>query len=231
MIFFKSILISSYISVPLLITLILVISSGAHAQSKSFFEGFYADFALGYRSVNTQTSSNLSLNGAIVPSTLSTSTPTNTVTAYTLGYNFTFAKSYILGIGANLSPASGQAQQVQVRALNQNISLPGIKPLYNYGIFITPGVDLGNGMAYLKAGTQTQVNNSNTSSNFYGYLLGLGYKQIVYQSVYLFGEADYASYSTQTATKAIATSGRMINASVTSTPQGSRFLIGVGYQF
>lgn len=90
---------------------------------------------------------------------------------------------------------------------------------------------MGDGLAYLKVGSQTQVNNSNTSSNFNGYLLGVGYKQLLTQSIYLFGEADYASYGSQTSSRTINSSGRLINASVTTKPQGSRYLIGLGYHF
>ena len=208
-----------------------VIASGVQAQTKSNFEGFFSDFSVGYRNSNTSTSSSLTLNGTVIPSTLSTGQLSNSISVFSAGYNFAIAPSYILGIGANISPASGQAQPVQAQALNQTISLTGIKPLYNYGFFLTPGFEIGDGLAYLKLGTQTQVNNSNTSPNFYGYLFGLGYKQKIFQSIYLFGEADYAVFSAQTSVKTVSTSGNSINASVTTKPQGNRFLLGLGYQF
>jgi len=206
-------------------------SSISNAQNNSHFDGFFADLGVGYRNVNTSSSSSLTLNGSAIPSSLNTEQPSSTVTALTAGYNLRVTPGYILALGANISPASGQAQQVQIQALNQTIALAGIKPLYNYGFFIAPGLELGEGLAYLKVGTQTQVNNSNTSPNFYGYLIGMGYKHIVYESIYVFGEADYAAYSSQTTNKSVSSSGRMINATVTSTPQGSRFLLGVGISF
>ena len=207
------------------------LSPAIQAQTASNFEGFFADVGFGYRDVNISTSSTLIVNGRTVPSTLSTGQPSNFVTAFKAGYSIPVTVGYTLGIGANISPASGEAQQVQVQALNQNISLAGIKPLYSYGFFLTPGVVIEDGLAYLKAGTQTQVNNSNTSPNFYGYLLSLGYKKLIYQSVYLFGEAEYAVYDAQTIIKTVNASGRTINASVTTKPQGARYLIGFGYQF
>jgi hypothetical protein len=215
----------------LLLILLIGFTSSAQAQTESPFSGFFADFGFGYRDVNVSTTSSLRVNGTAVPSTLSAGQPSNTVAVFTLGYNLPLVSDYILGIGVNISPASGQAQQVQVQALNQTIPLAGIKPLYNYGFFLAPGIVMGDGMAYLKLGSQTQVNNSNTSPNFNGYLLGLGYKQLIYQSVYLFGEADYASFGSQTTAKTLSTSGHSINASVTTKPQGSRYLIGLGYQF
>jgi hypothetical protein len=84
-----------------------------------------------------------------------------------------------MGVGANVSPGSGQAQQAQIKALNQTFALPGNKPLYNYGFFLAPGLEIGDALAYFKVGMQTQVNNNNINPNFNGYLLGLGYKQYI----------------------------------------------------
>jgi hypothetical protein len=214
-----------------LVSLILGLGNATQTHASANFDGFFADFGFGYREVNSATSSSLSVNGTPIPSSLSSGQPSNTVSVFTLGYNLPIYSAFKLGIGANISPASGQAQQVQVQTRNQVVSLPGIKPLYSYGFFLTPSIAIGDGLAYLKAGTLTQVNNSNTSPNFNGYLLGVGYKQLITQSIYLFGEADYASYTAQTSSRASISSGRSINASVTTKPQGSRYLIGIGYHF
>ena len=203
----------------------------ARAQTVPNFEGFFADIAYGYRDINATTTSTLSINGSTIPSTLSTGQPSNTVSVFTAGYNLPLLSGFVLGVGANISPGSGQAQQSQIKALNQTIALPGNKPLYNYGFFLAPGLVTGDGLAYLKAGIQTQVNNSNINPNFNGYLLGIGYKQMIYRSIYLFGEADYVSYQAQTTTKTVFASGRSINASITTKPQSTRYLVGLGYQF
>lgn len=220
-----------YYSLLFVASLTLGINTAVHAQLEPNFDGFFADISFGYRDVNASTSSNLSFNGAPTPSALTTGQPTNTVGVLTAGYNFPLWSGFVLGVGANISPGSGQAQQAQIKALNQTISLPGNKPLYNYGFFLAPGVVTGDGLAYLKAGIQTQVNNNNTNPNFNGYLLGLGYKQFVYRSIYLFGEADYVSYQAQTTTKTVILPGGTIIASATSKAQSTRYLIGLGYQF
>jgi len=206
-------------------------ASGVQAQSRSNFDGFFADIGFGYRDVNATTSSAVSVNGVATPSTLSAGQPSNTVGVFTAGYNFPLLPGFVLGVGANISPGSGQAQQAQIKALNQTIALPGNKPLYNYGFFLAPGLVTGDGLAYFKAGVQTQVNNNNINPNFNGYLLGLGYKHLVYRSIYLFAEADYVAYQAQTSTKTVTQPGRTITASVTTKPQSSRYLIGLGYQF
>jgi hypothetical protein len=214
-----------------LVSLAVCIAADARAQSGSNFDGFFADIGLGYRDINATTSSAVSLNGVSTPSTLSSGQPSNTVGVFTAGYNFPLWPGFVLGVGANISPGSGQAQQAQIKVLNQTIALPGNKPLYNYGFFLAPGLATGDGLVYFKAGIQTQVNNNNINPNFNGYLLGLGYKQFVYRSIYLFAEADYVNYEAQTTTKTVTLPGRTIYASVTTKPQSSRYLIGLGYQF
>jgi hypothetical protein len=225
-------LITRHISLFLLLSILtLGIACKVHAQSRPSFEGFFADVGAGYRNSNTSTSSQLTLNGTAIPSSVSTSGLSHTVAVLTAGYNFNITQNYFLGIGANLSPASGLVQQLQIQALNQSITVSGIRPLYNYGFFISPGLQTENGLLYLKAGKQTQVVNSNTGTNLNGYLLGAGYKQFIYESIYLFGEANYSLYESQTTSRIIIAPGSTINASITTTPQTIRLLLGLGYQF
>ncbi|QWC96425.1 hypothetical protein G6733_06825 [Polynucleobacter paneuropaeus] len=200
-------------------------------QTHPKFEGLYADLGLGYRDINTSNSSVVTLNGSVIPSSVSSSGSSHTVAVLTTGYNFHVAQNYFLAIGFNVSPANGLTQQLQIQALNKTTTVNGIKSLYNYGLFLSPGFKTEDGLIYLKAGKQTQVDNSNTGPNFDGYLLGLGYKQFIYDSIYLFGEANYSSYDAQTTTRTIVSSGRTINASVTTSAQTTRLLLGLGYQF
>ena len=222
---------SSFPTFLLLATFMLSIAGEVQAQGKSSFEGFFADVGTGYRNSNSSISSELTLNGAVIPSSISSSGLSHTVAVITTGYNFNIAQNYLLGIGANISPANGLVQQLQIQALNQTVTVSGNKPLYNYGFFLSPGIQTENGLFYLKVGRQTQVVNSNTGANFNGYLLGAGYRQFIYSSMYLFGEANYSIYESQTTSRTIVASGRTLNASVTTTPQTTRLLLGLGYQF
>jgi len=215
---------------PLLTTFIISIVGEVQAQVKSDFGGFFVDVGAGYHHSNSSVSSELTLNSAVIPSSISSSGPSPALTVLTSGYNFNIAQNYLLGIGANISPADGLAPQLQIQALNRTVTVSGIEPLYNYGFFLSTGIQTENGLIYLKAGKQTQVVNSNTGANFNGYLLGAGYKQFIYSSIYLFGEANYSLYESQTSSKTIVASGRTINASVTTIPQTTRLLLGLGYQ-
>lgn len=219
---------------PLLVLIVLLsppVAVRAQEKTHSQFEGFYTDVGFGYRDVNTSTSSVLTLNGSVIPSSISSGGYTHQISVLTTGYNFNITQKYFLGIGANISPANGLMQQIQIQALNQTVSMSGAKLLYNYGLFLSPGFQTEDGLFYLKAGKQTQVVNSNTGSNLNGYLLGLGYKQFVYESIYLFGEVNYTFFDPQTTSKTIVSSGRTINASITSSAQATRLLLGLGYQF
>ncbi len=225
-------LITRYLHLLLFLPILaLGISGEVQAQAKPNFEGFFSDIGVGYRNPSSSVNSDLTLNGAVIPSTISSSGISHAVAALTAGYNFNITQNYFLGIGANISPANGLAQQLQIQALNQAVTVSGIKPLYNYGFFLSPGFQIADGLFYLKAGKQTQVINSNSGSNFNGYLLGLGYKQFIYDSIYLFGEANYSFYESQTTSRTIMASGQTINASITTSPQSTRLLLGLGYQF
>jgi hypothetical protein len=60
---------------------------------------------------------------------------------------------------------------------------------------------------------------------------GFGYKQFVYDSIDVFSEANYFSYAAQSSARTIVFAGQKINASVTTSPQTTRLLLGVGHQF
>ena len=68
------------------------IAGKADAQSRSNFEGFFADVGAGYRNAHSPTSSELTLNGAVIPSRIRTSGFSHTVAVLTAGYNFNISK-------------------------------------------------------------------------------------------------------------------------------------------
>jgi len=201
----------------------------AHIDSR--FDGFFVDLGGGYRNITSSSSSSVTFRGNPIPSSVSSGKPSNTLGVASAGYNFTLTRAYYLGVGVNASPASGLAQQTSISALNKTYSVAGIKPIYNYGVFLAPSMLFESGLIYAKVSSQTQVVNTNTGNNFKGYLFGLGYRQPIYESIYAFGEFDYSKYQSQTISRSIATAGGTVNASITSTPQNVRLLLGVGYQF
>jgi len=211
--------------------LILFFNGTRSAYGEPRFDGFFVDVGAGYRNITTSSSSAVTFRGNSIPYSMSSSTPNNAVVVASAGYNFAITPGHYLGVGANASPANGLAQQTSIVALNKTFTVTGIKPIYNYGIFVTPSMLFGSGLMYIKAGSQTTVVNSSAGSSFRGYMLGLGYRQPIYESIYAFGEFDYLKYQSQIISRRIVNAGGSINASVTTAPQNIRFLLGIGYQF
>jgi hypothetical protein len=115
-----------------------------------------------------------------------------------------------------------------------------------YNIFVTPGYVIDKDkLVYLKAG-YSGVTVKATSPNSYtldgmtdnlpagsqsktlsGYVVGLGYKQIITGGFYGFAEANYMSYSKSTY------SGTLDETNISTNPSMSSYqaLVGVGYRF
>lgn len=92
----------------------LPVAAQGQDQTHSKFRGFYTDLGLGYRYINTSTSSALTLNGSMIPSSVSSSGSRHTLAVLIAGYSFNVAQNYYLGIGANISPSNGLTQQLQI---------------------------------------------------------------------------------------------------------------------
>jgi hypothetical protein len=73
---------------------------------------------------------------------------------------------------------------------------------------------------------------SNQSKTLSGYVLGLGYKQIIAGGFYGFGEVNYMSYVNQNFGKSCGLSGfGTFNTSTSSSLSSYQLLLGVGYEF
>ncbi len=165
------------------------------------------------------------------------------------GYNFGINESYILGVGATYYPgaSSSATGQLSLAPTTMNggagvIPIPGASTTatYNvknlYSIVFTPGYVIDKDrLAYAKLGyTGTTIGLSGptlayTSVNLSGYTLGLGYKQMVSESLYAFGEVNYGSYGNQSLSPTL-TNGTALSG-MTVSGNGLDFLVGIGYRF
>lgn len=209
----------------------LIPFSEIHAQERAAHQGVFVDIGMGYRELQPQTNLSLSRMGANIPSSINAGYTGGGVVLANLGYNFAINSDYVLGLGLNASTTGSQSQNLMISAMNKSISLAGNQALYNYGAFLAPGAVIGDGLLYLKLGYQIQVNNSNTGTNYSGYLGGLGYKHILDQSIYIYSELNYSIYGSQTQARSTSLDGVPLNISITSAPISSRILLGLGYQF
>ena len=223
-----------------------VVASSAMAQSA--FEGFYGQIATGYETNNVQSSTTtITTNVAGVGATYNNPSVnfSNAPIIAGLGYTFALSKQYTLGLGADYSFITGKSGN----ATSTNIANSGdtnvsyFKVSNRLNVFLTPGYIIDKDkLAYLKAGYSSQKlesfsaddNSSTGSANVSGYILGLGYKQMITSGLYGFGEANYMTYSKAN----ISSSGacgdgtcRTFSASTSIPSSAYNFLVGVGYKF
>lgn len=217
---------------------------GTSAMAASAFEGFYAQAGIGYENdtISSRTlwasyvdSNNTGTNGATL------SAPSSSGGGFSgalgLGYNISVAPQWLVGIGADFAPTS-VTTSTQPVCSGGCTSTNNYKVSNRYSVFLAPGYEIDKDkLAYLKAGYtgesiswQPQANFSGVSSQSTtasGYLVGLGYKQLLDKNLYVFGEGNYYSYSSKTQTG----SGGGQTIAMGETPSAYQFLVGVGYKF
>jgi outer membrane immunogenic protein len=182
----------------------------------------------------------------VSPSSSTLNTATNAISA---GYNFGVNESYVLGLGASyyvgatgsgngsftLTAPGGTFGGGAYNAANLNATSAVQYQLKNlWAVTLQPGYVIDkNKLVYAKVGYTAVTIGLNSATapyqttNLSGYTLGLGYKQMVTESVYLLGEANYGSFSNKAAT--ITSSLGTLNSTIGGT--GYDFLVGVGYRF
>ena len=237
-----------------------VVASSAMAQSA--FEGFYGQIATGYEN-NTASNLNGTISNSPAYDGMPTSSNTSNQTFGTapiiigLGYNYLVAPKWTIGLGVDYSllsqTSSTFSSQVQGGDYN-GVTANGasIKISNRFNVFVTPGYVIDKDkLVYLKAGyssvkTQTNgstslnydggseaISSSNPSATANGYILGLGYKQIITGGVYGFAEANYMSYgkTSQTSTSPYTTGSGTTSINTNGSLSTYQLLVGVGYKF
>ena len=222
-----------------------VFATSANAQSAktNAWEGFYAEAAVGYGSF-TPTIGNASiqstaLRGRTLPVTTQQDNLSSGTNKIGLGYTYGINDRYTLGIAASYSLGASSAANGSFYATlpNGTTSSPTwfkyqIKDVWS--VTVNPGYVIDKDkLAYAKVGMtgNTMGINGGTANyqtyNFTGYVLGLGYKQMVTQSVYVLGDVNYAGISSKTAT--IQTSSGPLSGNVGGS--GVDVMVGLGYKF
>lgn len=217
----------------LVAALLSVVATGSMAQSA--FEGAYGQLGIGFDQ-NSVSSSGATVSGTSVTFPGTDAGSFSGVVG--LGYNFSVAKDFLLGIGADYGfvPSSSSNGTNSVGTIQSKIS-------NRYNIFVTPGYVLAKDkLAYLKAGYSSQTVKTTDQSNVgtngetvgsgsaNGYVLGLGYKQMVSSGFYGFGEANYYSYSgAQFSSQTLSDTSAI--SSYSPKTSAYQFLVGVGYKF
>jgi outer membrane immunogenic protein len=222
-----------------------VFATSANAQSTktNAWEGAYGQVSVGYAQF-TPKIGNGTTTATVGPYPIGVSATANNVNTGTAnlsaGYNFGIGTDYVLGVGASYYPgASSSAPATFTFTLPSGTPVQSGSATYNvknlYSIYLSPGYVIDKDrLAYLKVGYTGSTIGLNGPTLAYstvslsGYNLGLGYKQMISQSLYMLGEFNYASFSNKTAT-VTQTTGVQLTAPFGGS--GFDFLVGVGYRF
>ena len=219
--------------VSLLVVAGVTTLSSIQVSAQSKFEGAYGQVGIGYESVAPSTSTTVTYGGTNVPTTIGLSNSNSFAGTATLGYYFPVTKDFLLGIGGEYSPISGQKQNISVSLLGQTIPAGTYQKKNSYNFFISPALAVGtDGLAYAKVGyTGASFDTGGDTTNYTGYSLGLGYRQTISGGLYGFGEVNYASYGNKTYSQSSVVSGSVLNTSITSSANVTNLLVGIGYKF
>lgn len=212
-------------------TTVLIASTVGNTQAQSGFEGLYAQTGVGYEKVSPTFS-----GGTVLGYSYSASgkNPEGFAGAVGVGYNFSLTPNFLLGIGAEYSPIQGHSDytaSISTFAGMLTVTKKYLrKDLFN--IFVSPShlIDKDK-LVYAKIGyTGTNIITDDLTIQMNGYSLGLGYRQIISERWYGFGEANYTKYGDAYLNKSkfgetyVSTTGSF-NAS------SMNVLVGLGYKF
>ena len=211
--------------------------------AQSAFQGFYGQIGVGYEN-NSPSTSSYTYHFPNAPSrsvSTSDSSKGSFSGAIGLGYGFSISNNFLLSIGVDYSPLKANTgKTTDEEGFNYNYQIAN-----RTNIFLAPGYVIDKDkLAYFKAGYSQQTmkvqnyldsdgttysnGGSNPSNTLNGYVLGLGYKQLLSQNIYMFGEGNYYTYGNQSYTSLYANGfSDTFNAKATA----YQFLVGVGYKF
>lgn len=179
-----------------------------------------------------------------------------------LGYNYSISPQWVIGVGADYSFLSQESSSYNFgfsgpeSAAGTSFNGGKLKVSNRYNIFIAPGYVIAEDkLVYLKAGYSSVKADvtapgtlsavgiapislseygfaSSQSKTMTGYVLGLGYKQIISGGFYGFGEANYMRYASQNFGKSYGyPQFGTFNTNTSSSLSSYQLLVGVGYKY
>ena len=227
----------------------------SYSMAQSAFEGFYGQVGTGYEdnsfsSINTSFV-NTTLGNVYGSGSAGSQNASGTPLVIGAGYFHSIQDSYLLGFGIDYSPLSMQSGNFATYSTNNlgdssPINNMSYKASNRFNAYLMPAYAFdADKMGYLKLGYSTQnlqytqgsdsvsrLDSGFTSSkSISGYVLGLGYKQMIASGIYGFAEGNYYSYGKSTLNGNGLASSRNIAMSSTASVSAYNFLIGLGYKF
>lgn len=227
-----------------LIAVGLVSASIAAANAQSKFEGAYGQLGVGFTStMPTLGGATLTPPAGNSPSSYGLGTSIDSTNSFAgsvgLGYTFSVAPKFTVGLGVDYLPIAGQSGNYSLT--NSSLSPSTLSGTYKqkqtYNIYVAPGLEITpDSMLYAKlgySGSQFTYGDGG-SQNLNGFLVGLGYKQIISGGLYGFAEANYTSYGEKNVGSTGAwNSGVRGTYALNANLSANTFtgLVGVGYKF
>jgi len=226
-----------------LFILFALVLCDVHAEPKSNpWEGAYGQVGIiGYESYipkNANGATTIPGVGAF-PNTSTANHANGPAANIGIGYNFSLGKSYLLGVGASLYPGhSRSASSTLVTTIgNTSVVKTGTYDVTNvFSFTLIPGYVIDETrLVYAKIGYAGSTINANSPGNYpqqsnrvNGTVYGIGYKQFITESIYAFGEGNYAVNRAKPVT-VTTDSGAIVTSTADAT--GYDFILGIGYHF
>ncbi len=222
-----------------LMTSLVSINTYAESQLNPWVGAYGQIGIIGYESyIPKSVSGTTSIGSYTFPNTATANHANGPAANIGIGYNFGISENYVLGIGAALYP--GHSRSVGSTLVTNTPSGASVK----YGTYdvsnifsfsLLPGYVFNKShLVYAKIGYAGSTLNANSteypqqSTRVNGTVYGLGYKQLITESIYFFGEGNYAVNRAKAVT-VVTDSGAIVKSTANAT--GYDVIFGVGYNF
>lgn len=229
------------------------------SYSKEQFEGFYTQIGSGTErnsvgEINVSSVTTFTVGGVSAPDyyTMGKKYFRGAPIQGGLGFNVRVSPKWIMGVGAEYAHLSKKSQGETVVGSSTGNFIPNVQVGLQgrFNVFITSGLIIDkNKLLYIKAGYSRQklvlTEPGNTSGfqrdpavsvtdHMNGYILGLGYRQMLSENFYGFAEANYMKYRKADLNfSTIATDGTYTTHLSGINPKTSAYnlLVGLGYEY
>lgn len=219
---------------------------GSQAIAKPAFEGFYGQVGVGYNDISPK-ADNVSatiLNGPYAGTYSRTSTLESTDEfsgTATLGYMTAISDRFYLGLGVDYSFISGGNNDIvtvgSTGGLNSTYK-SSYKALNHLNIFLSPAYAIDKDklvygkIGYSQSDSDFQFNGAESPIHTAtGYVVGIGYKQLIKGGWYGYAEGNYFIYTPKTYSFGGVGPLGSFAASQSVSLNGYNLLVGIGYKF
>ena len=231
----------------LIVTFCVTALTSVASIAGSSFEGYYGQGGVGYEN-NKVGAANPNYVGSHSTTAMSygSGSSNSGQINFGMGFNKALNSNYLIGAGfeySSIKSSSFAGGDVYESGTDSGSHFQN-KVSNRYSIFVSPAVLVGtDGLGYLKVGytseklqqTMTEVTTIDAnqghviSGNANGYILGLGYKQLIKDGYFSFAEANYYGYNAPSLSSALPSGDTLANNN--PKPTAYSIIFGIGYKF